>query len=290
MLFIPVHAAKVIRMHAAKVVQMLFILPYIDRIYCGTKAIRFKLLNEDKWIGSDGDSNKLRLTTYDSALKFEFDDIADDFSAKRIRTIDKSKSITENGWWLARKHYSLAGGNNNDKQGIQILYYGPNEYIFMRGGYCLSIKSGEFLKEYCTAEHTSIFNMCKDRKCEDDIQSMKRDIKHIKLLLMTQVSGGLDRNGDEVLRPSYGADEALRKKRSRKKDCEEDDSEYVYQLVGRREDFEDDDEEEVSDGDRENDHIVELLMRKQGYGRDIDRCKKLSRMMKNKSRRMRDCF
>lgn len=158
-----------------------------------TNGILFKLVDEDKYIGRSPGSQDMSLVPYDSAIRFNIENMENQ-AEKKLVTLDKQGAFTENGWWLFRKSYEIDPPNDDEKQGFNIVYSGPNEYILMRDESCLSASTGLFRKVECTSKEVNKFKMCKNRRCSDKGSSSGKDLRFIKCAIAHIITEDYDRH------------------------------------------------------------------------------------------------
>lgn len=164
---------------------MINLIILIFKIYAKKRpGVLFQDIDTEKYIGQDKGSGQLKLVDYKEAIRFKLEELPSDASAKKMSDINTENTFTETGWWIFPKNFYMKDYKKESKQGFQIVYYKQGEYILMRDGSCLSVKSGVFKKVNCERKDVNVFRMCQNRKCKDPMESLLKDMKMIKRALL----------------------------------------------------------------------------------------------------------
>jgi hypothetical protein len=235
-----------------------------SRIYA-MHLIKLQSVENDQFLGVEGDH--LILTAYKKAQWFRLKPM-NDISYKIIETKD-GKAITKPGFWSFRKTYSIEPDVMSDKQMFRLVFYEPNEFIFMKGDECLGFNTNKKFKAVdCNIEHTTRFRICYDKSCNEE-SKLKKKLDCLKGMLSRAGNpyggnmgigngmgngmgniGGYPNGMGGMMNPygpnsswNNGMNEYPRKKKKRSKYRDDDDDED-----GKDRDNSDEDENEEGDG------------------------------------------
>lgn len=169
---------------------ILNIIPMLTR----KSGVLFQDINSEKYIGREPSNGQLKLVEYKEAIRFKLEELSD-ISTKKMTDVKSNNIFTETGWWIFPKNFYMKDYTKDSKQGFQIVYYNPGEYILMRDGSCLSSKSGVFKKVNCKKGDVNIFKMCINRRCKDEMKELLKDVKMIKKALFPPMFPGMGFDG-----------------------------------------------------------------------------------------------
>lgn len=152
---------------------MLFLL--ITRILC-IDRIKLKIVGDDKFLGMSGE--KIVKVDYRDALPIKLNTMKD-ITEKALEN-KHGQAVTETGFWFFPKSYVFKKNKMESKQAFRIVFYGPNEYILMKGDNCLGFRDdSKFKRVDCREGKATKFKMCTNRLC-DSYLDLKKDLECIK--------------------------------------------------------------------------------------------------------------